>query len=65
MAILWDQAGSLIMSSDKANEYVIQFDLQWQFPYHTVHAIFKHDADKIRNGFIQVLPLMDIRIDES
>ena len=40
MTLLWDQARSLIMSSDEVIEYVLQLNLQWQFPDYTVHAAF-------------------------
>ena len=40
MTFLWDEAGSLIISSDRAIEYVLQFNLQWQFPDYTVRAAF-------------------------
>ena len=50
------------MFSDKAIEYVIQINLPWQFTDYAVHAAFLHDADKIHNAFIKILPLMDIRI---
>ena len=32
MTFLWDQAGSLIISSDKAIEYVLQFIYSGSFP---------------------------------